>query len=170
MPRIKIDFSKCTGCRYCEAVCALEHFKVVNPMKSRIRVISDSKNRTFIPLIAGPFTDAQCTNKTVKVVGGVEMDGCSLCPASSCPSRHLFVEAGTGIPLKCDMCESNPPLEKPMCVQWCLAEALIYEEREEEVTEEVPTRQELETGLESLANKHGMQKVLDAIARMSKKG
>ena len=121
MPRIKIDFSKCTGCRYCEAACALEHFKVVNPMKSRIRVIGDSKNRMFVPLISGPFTDAQCTNKTLKVIGGVEMDGCALCPASSCPSRHLFVEAGTGIPLKCDMCGEPPD---PMCVKSCFSGAL----------------------------------------------
>jgi len=121
MPRIKIDLSKCTGCRYCEAVCALEHFKVVNPMKSRIRVIGDSRNRMFVPLISGPFTDAQCTNKTIKVIGGVEIEGCALCPASSCPSRHLFVEAGTGIPLKCDMCGEPPD---PMCVKRCFSGAL----------------------------------------------
>jgi benzoyl-CoA reductase subunit BamC len=36
------------------------------------------------------------------------------------------------------------------------------------VKEEV-TREELEIGLEALAKKHGVQKVKDAIARMSKK-
>jgi len=69
------------------------------------------------------------------------------------------------------MCESDPPLEEPMCVQWCLSDALTYEEREEEVEEEVE-REEMEIGLESLANKYGLQKIMDTVTRMSmsKKG
>jgi len=121
MPRVKIDFEKCTGCRSCEAVCSLEHFNVVNPMKSRIRVFNDSDQRVYFPIISGPFTDAQCTNKTIKVIGGVEIDGCVLCPAASCPSRHLFIEPGTDIPLKCDMCGEPPD---PMCVKICFSGAL----------------------------------------------
>ena len=64
-----------------------------------------------------------------------------------------------------------PAQEKPLCVQWCLNEALIYEEREEEIEEEV-TQEELEIGLESLANKYGMNKLMDIVNRMSvsKKG
>jgi benzoyl-CoA reductase subunit BamC len=56
-------------------------------------------------------------------------------------------------------------------VQWCLADALTYEEREEEV-EEAEAQEEMETGLDALAKKHGLQKVMDALARMSlaKKG
>jgi len=53
------------------------------------------------------------------------------------PSRDLFKEPDSGLPLKCDMCEDDPPQEKPLCVQWCLNDALTYEEREEEVEEEV---------------------------------
>ena len=55
-----------------------------------------------------------------------------------------------------------------MCVQWCLADALVYEEREEEV-EEVEEPEEIEIGLEAMANKFGWQKILDTVARMSKK-
>jgi benzoyl-CoA reductase subunit BamC len=53
----------------------------------------------------------------------------------------------------------------------CPHDALTYEEREEEGEEEV-VRDELEIGLEALSKKHGMQKVMDAMARMSvsKKG
>jgi benzoyl-CoA reductase subunit BamC len=69
------------------------------------------------------------------------------------------------------MCEDDPPLAEPMCVQVCPHDALVYEEREEEVEEE-EEREELEIGLESLAKKYGMQKVMDTVARMSisKKG
>ena len=48
----------------------------------------------------------------------------------------------------------------------CLADALVLEEREEEVEEEEEP-EELEIGLESLAKKHGVQKVMDALARMA---
>jgi benzoyl-CoA reductase subunit BamC len=69
------------------------------------------------------------------------------------------------------MCESDPPLSEPLCVQWCLNDALLYEEREEEVEEEV-NAEELETGLESLVNKYGLDKIMETVARISisKKG
>jgi benzoyl-CoA reductase subunit BamC len=66
------------------------------------------------------------------------------------------------------MCEGE---DEPLCVKWCLADALILEEREEEV-EEVEEQEELDIGLEALARKFGMQKVMASVARMStsKKG
>jgi benzoyl-CoA reductase subunit BamC len=66
------------------------------------------------------------------------------------------------------MCESE---EMPLCVKWCLNDALIIEEREEE-SEEEEEQDELEIGLETLAKKYGLQKVIDSLARMSisKKG
>jgi len=66
------------------------------------------------------------------------------------------------------MCESDPPLDKPMCVKWCLADALIYEEREEEGEEE-PKLDEVDTALECLVDKYGMEKVIDGLARMTQK-
>ena len=63
------------------------------------------------------------------------------------------------------MCEGE---EEPLCVKWCMADALIYEEREEEVEEE-EEQEELEIGLESLADKYGLQKLRDTLARMSEK-
>ena len=64
------------------------------------------------------------------------------------------------------MCEGDPTLEKPLCVQWCLVDALTYEEREEDVEEE-QEQEELEIGLEALANKHGLDKMMDTVARMA---
>ena len=46
---------------------------------------------------------------------------------------------------------------------------MIYEEKEEEVEEEQKPG-EIEIGLESLADKYGLQKVMETVARMSKKG
>ena len=64
------------------------------------------------------------------------------------------------------MCEDNPPLDKPKCVEWCLNEVLTYEEREEEVEEDVK-QDDIEIGLQSMINKYGMEKVADTVARMS---
>jgi benzoyl-CoA reductase subunit BamC len=67
------------------------------------------------------------------------------------------------------MCEDDPPQEEPLCVKWCINDALSYEEREEEAEEEVKL-EDLETGLESMIDMYGPQRVLDAVARMAKKG
>ena len=79
-----------------------------------------------------------------------------------------FQRTGLRSSSKCDMCEDEPPQEEPLCVQWCLSDALTYEEREEEGEEEEKL-DEMEAGLESLVDRYGMEKVVDTVARISKK-
>ena len=102
------------------------------------------------------------------VIDGKEYDECDFCRAA-CPSRDLFKEPDSGLPLKCDMCEDDPPQEKPKCVQVCLNNVLTYEEREEEVEEGVEM-EAVEAGLTSMVDKYGLEKVMDTFARMAKKG
>ena len=168
---IKIDADKCNGCRACEVICSAFHsepkYSGNNPARSRIRVIRDPLKDIYIPVYAGEYTPAECMGRDKYVIDGKEYDECAFCRAS-CPSRDIFKEPDSGLPLKCDMCESDPELEEPLCVQWCLNDALIYEEREEEVEEE-EEQEELEIGLEALADKFGFDKILDSVARMSVK-
>jgi benzoyl-CoA reductase subunit BamC len=63
------------------------------------------------------------------------------------------------------MCDGE---ESPMCVQVCRPGALTYMEREKE-REEEPTLGEVETGLLTLVNRHGLQNVMDSVTRISKK-
>jgi benzoyl-CoA reductase subunit BamC len=171
---IKVDIDKCNGCRACEVACSAFHaspkYSSNNPARSRIRVIHEPLRDVYVPIRAGDYTPAECTGRHTYTINKKEYDECSFCGVS-CPARDVFKEPDSGLPLKCDMCESDPPLAEPMCVQWCLADALTYEEREEEAEEE-EKREEMEIGLESLANKYGLQKIMDTIARMSmsKKG
>jgi benzoyl-CoA reductase subunit BamC len=79
-----------------------------------------------------------------------------------------FKEPDSGLPLKCDMCEETPALAQPKCVEWCHAEALIYAEREEEVEDDQPKLGDVEIGIGAMIDKHGLQQVLDTLARMSK--
>lgn len=166
---IKIDVDKCHGCRACEVICSAFHaapkYSSNNPARSRIRVIRDPQRDIYVPVYAGEYAAAECSGRDKYVIDGKEYDECSFCRAS-CPSRDLFKEPDSGLPLKCDMCEGE---EKPLCVKWCLADALIYEEREEDGEEE-GKREEMEIGLESLVNKYGLQKIMDNVARMSRKG
>ena len=121
----------------------------------------------WLPVFAGEYTPAECAGRDKYIIDGKEYDECEFCRAS-CPSRDFFKEPDSGLPLKCDMCESDPDLSEPMCVQKCLNDVLIYEEREVEVDDEEEVKQEdVEIGLESMIDKYGLQKVVDTVSRMS---
>ncbi|MEW6187189.1 MAG: (4Fe-4S)-binding protein [Thermodesulfobacteriota bacterium] len=166
---IKIDVDKCNGCRACEVICSAFHaspqYSSNNPDRSRIRVIRDPMKDIYVPVYAGENAKAECMGRNKYMIEGKEYDECAFCRAS-CTSRDLFKEPDSGLPLKCDMCESDPALEKPLCVQWCITDALTYEEREEEAEEESKP-EDMEVGLETLVEKYGLEKVADLVARLS---
>jgi len=168
---ITIDADKCNGCRACELICSSFHasprYSSSNPARSRIRVVREPLRDIYLPVYAGEYTKAECTGRDTYILDGKKYDECDFCRAS-CPSRNLFKEPDSGLPLKCDMCEDEPPLAKPLCVEWCLNDALIYEEREEEVDEAEVSPGDVEIGVESLIDKYGLKQVLDTIARVSK--
>jgi benzoyl-CoA reductase subunit BamC len=168
---IRIDVDKCNGCRACEIICASQHAQPrhssTNPARARVRVIREPLSDIYVPVFAGEYTAAECAGRDKYIIDGKEYEECAFCRAS-CPSRDIFKEPDSDLPLKCDMCESDPTVEEPLCVQWCLADALIFEEREEEGAEEAKA-EEVDEGLEALANQHGWDKVMDAMNRMGKK-
>jgi benzoyl-CoA reductase subunit BamC len=166
---IKVDLDKCNGCRACEVICSAFHaepkYSSNNPARSRIRMIREPIRDIYVPVYAGEYAPAECMGRDNYVIDGKEYGECSFCRAS-CPSRDAFKEPDSGLPLKCDMCEGE---EKPLCVEWCLNDALIYEEREEEVEEEVK-QEDIDIAFESLVDKYGLQKVMDTATRLSQKG
>ena len=173
---IKVDIEKCTGCRSCEMACSAFHavpkYSSLNPARSRIRVYMDEIRDIYVPIRAGGYTQAECNGRNLYIINGKEYSECAFCPAS-CPSRDYFKEPDSGLPLKCDMCEDDPPLSEPMCVMACKFDALTYEEREEEVKEEgileTQKQVELKTAYESLVKKHGFKKLMDTFSKLSKR-
>ena len=167
---IKVDLDKCIGCRACEIACsafhALPKYSSINPSRARIRVVVDELNDVYVPIRAGDYTPAECNGRHSYTINGKEYTECSFCGVS-CPARDYFKEPDSGLPLKCDMCESDPPLDEPLCVQVCRPNALTYVEREEEIEDEEEPREELEIGLEALADKFGLDKIVDTLSRMS---
>lgn len=165
---IKIDLDKCNGCRACEVICSAFHatpqYSTNNPARSRIRMIREPVRDIYIPVYAGENAKAECMGRDKYIIDGKEYDECAFCRAA-CPSRDAFKEPDSGLPLKCDMCEGE---EEPLCVKWCITDALTWEQREEEVDEEVKA-EDVETGLTAMIDKYGMEKIKEAMARMSKK-
>jgi len=167
---IRIIADKCTGCRACETICSAFHatprYSSNNPARSRIRIVRDPVKDIYLPVYAGEYTPSECTGRSTYVLDGKEYRECDFCRAA-CPSRDLFKEPDSGLPLKCDMCEDTPPLAVPKCVEWCLEGALLYEEHEELVEEE-PKVADIEISVEALIDKFGLHKVLDSVARRAK--
>lgn len=165
---IKIDLDKCNGCRACEVICSAFHanppYSSNNPARSRVRMIREPIRDIYVPVYAGEYTPAECMGRDKYLIDGKEYDECAFCRAS-CPSRDAFKEPDSGLPLKCDMCEGE---KEPLCVKWCITDALTVEEREEEVEEEEKVA-DVQIGLESLIERYGKDKVMDTIARMSQK-
>ena len=169
---IKIDIAKCNGCRACEVICAAFHAKPqyssTNPARSRIRVIRDQVADVYLPVYAGEYTAAECAGRDRYVIDGREYQECAFCRAS-CPSRDVFKEPDSDLPLKCDMCESIPPLDEPWCVKVCTNDALTYVEREVEWDgKPQEQRGQIEIGLESLVNQFGIEAVMERLNQINK--
>ena len=170
---IKVNLHKCIGCRACEMACSAFHaeprYSSTNPARSRIRVMIDDLNDVYVPIRAGGYTPAECNGKLRYTINGKQYRECGFCRVS-CPTRDYFKAPDSGLPLNCDMCQADPPLPEPLCVQVCQPGALTYMEREDDGDASEVNRETLETGLESLADKYGLQKIMDTVARMSQKG
>ncbi len=164
---IRIDADRCTGCRACEVICSASHarpkYSAANTSRSRIRVLRRELDDVFLPVLAGGHTDAECLGRNLYLSNGREQGECAFCGVS-CPSRDLFKEPDSGLPLQCDMCEGE---DGPLCVRWCLVGALAYEERTEAGEEDARSPAELDNGLAFLVHRHGLERVAEALVRMA---
>lgn len=170
---IIVDVDKCTGCRSCEMACSAFHcepkYSSINPARSRIRILMDEINDVYVPIRGGNRAPAECSGRNTYKIDARQYPECAFCRSAACPSRDWFKEPDSGLPLICDMCENTPPLPEPMCVQACKFEALTYVEREAEAGQKQEEVDEIEAGLAALADKHGLQKMREFAARLSKK-
>ncbi|MDD4168928.1 MAG: (4Fe-4S)-binding protein [Desulfotomaculaceae bacterium] len=168
---ITVDADKCNGCRGCEIVCSGFHsipkYSTINPARSRIQVVFRPLEDIWLPIFAGEYSPAECMGREKYLIDEKNYDECEFCRAS-CPARDRFKEPDSGLPLRCDMCEDEPELEQPKCVEWCINDVLVYEVREEEVDEE-ESIDDVEIGLQSLVDKHGLKKIVETFTRMSQK-
>lgn len=167
---IRVNVDKCTGCRACELACSAFHampkYSSTNPSRARIRVMVDEFEDVYVPIRAGYYSPAECAGRYAYTISGKTYTECGFCKVA-CPSRTYFIEPDSGLPLRCDMCDASPPLEEPMCVHVCPADALTCIEREE-TGDEAVTQEDLDVGLKRLMEKHGLQKIVRILDRMFK--
>lgn len=134
---LNIDYHKCTGCRTCEMVCSVFHDSVVNPMRSRIKIMKWESEGLYVPMSCQQCQDAPCLNVCpVKAIyrdeklGRVMIDydvciGCRSCVAV-CPFGAMSYNTIDRRVFKCDLCDGEP-----QCVRFCDVKAIEYTEVEE---------------------------------------
>jgi Fe-S-cluster-containing hydrogenase component 2 len=125
-----IDYQKCTGCRTCELVCAVQHDGCSNPARSRIKVVKWEAQGLYIPMSCQQCQDAPCLNICpVKAIskddgmGRVMVDydiciGCRSCVVI-CPFGAMNYNVIDKMVFKCDLCDGDP-----QCVRFCDVKAV----------------------------------------------
>ncbi len=109
---IEVQEEKCSGCRLCQQICAIHHFKEINPKKSSINI------RSRLPAPGG-FTPKVCDRcgecADVCLMGAIELkdgayavdaDLCTFCLScvDACPNRIIAIHDDEDIPIMCDLC------------------------------------------------------------------
>jgi len=129
---ILIDYDKCTGCRYCETVCAVSHEGVCNPSRARIKVLRSEMRAFLAPSLCQQCMDAPCVKICPREAlsrdeefGRVNLDynlciGCKSC-ILICPFGAMKFDGVREKPVKCDFCDGDPE-----CVKACSTGALQF--------------------------------------------
>ena len=125
---IKVDISKCTGCRRCEVACSFFHTGKVNNHTARIKVLNLHEVG-----IDGPVVCVQCKERY-----------CMLCPEKAITINSLDqVIVSPNICTQCGVCEKACPIGaiemfngfayvcdlcggRPKCIEACTENAITY--------------------------------------------
>lgn len=122
----------CSGCRLCEGACSFQHYRVIQPSRSRITVVKFEDRGLDVPVTCLQCDDAPCvaacpTSALWKneETGLVEYDperciGCKSC-ITACPFGGVGWDAETNSILKCDWCGGDP-----QCARICPTGAIKW--------------------------------------------
>lgn len=126
---IRVDLSRCTGCRRCETACAFFHTGKVNRHQSRIRVVQFYEKGIDGPVVCTQCVERYCL-KCPDDALSLGSDGqvivsptrCNLCGAceKNCPIGAVTIF--DGFVYICDLCGGNPK-----CIQACTEKALVWD-------------------------------------------
>jgi ferredoxin len=112
--RIKVDRSRCTGCRLCQQICTIEHYREINPRKAAIRIGAEfPEPGVFTPRLcvqcgacarACPETAIERTGSAnAFVIDPAKCTNCGVC-VETCPIGVMYTHAAAPTPIKCDLC------------------------------------------------------------------
>lgn len=126
--QIAIDAAKCSGCRVCELLCAMEHYTESNPKKAALNIVGHfPAPGTYEIQMCNQCGDCAeaCPVEAIKERDGAyyidaeECTGCMVC-VDVCPTQVMFTHSDLDVPIKCDWCGE--------CVRYCPMKALSFAE------------------------------------------
>jgi Fe-S-cluster-containing hydrogenase component 2 len=135
--RLRVDYTRCTGCHLCEIACSLHNEGICNPAVSKISVIRWEEAIDF-PLVCHQCEDAPCitvcpaeARMRNEQTWAIHVDrekciGCRMC-IYECPFGAISICEEDGTTTNCLLCNGEP-----RCVQVCDTEAIRYVEPSEE--------------------------------------
>jgi Fe-S-cluster-containing hydrogenase component 2 len=129
---LTIDIERCTGCRLCELACSISHFKAFDPARSRIKILRFQAQGKDVPVVCRQC--GECAAEEACPKGAFNRDpstgamrvnpelciACRLC-IDRCIFGAVFLDPKDDSIAVCDLCGG-----KPLCVEFCLTEALRY--------------------------------------------
>lgn len=138
---IVLHSDKCIGCRSCEAACSLTNEGEINPVKSRISIITFLEDKYSLPYhfigSCRQCVDAPCFSECpVEAISRADDDshklvihsdrciGCGKC-VRACPFGAMKFDSELKKAFKCELCDGDPA-----CVNICPAKAIEYLEQE----------------------------------------
>ena len=128
--KLIIDASRCSGCRTCQLVCAMEHFGETNPKKAALKIVGHFPVPGHYEIKActqcGQCVDV-CPTEAIKKRDNfyyIDAEECTFCQAcvGECPEGVLFLHPEVDVPIKCDACGS--------CAEYCAMKAITISESE----------------------------------------
>ena len=128
---------KCLGCRICETICAVEHTGMINPERSRIKVIKNDEKGLDVVNVCLQCEEAPCVDscpsdailKNNDSTINIDQELCILCEAciDACPYGGISLDEQSGEVFVCDLCGGDPA-----CVKWCPTDAIQYTQLSQE--------------------------------------
>ncbi len=146
--QIRVDETRCSGCRACELACVARHERRFGTATARIRVRKAEADGVDRPVVCHQCAEAPCIGScpvgalalqtgtvasapgegdmsafAALVVSAGDCIACAVC-ADACPFGGLFLDDESGMPLICDLCDGAPE-----CVKRCVTGALSCAEQ-----------------------------------------
>ena len=110
--KIAVDSPKCTGCRLCQEICAIEHYGEINPKKAALNVQAEfPAPGVYTPQVCtqcGTCAEV-CPEDAIVEESGVYVlneENCVLCMqcVEACPESCMRIHDDLPSPTKCDYC------------------------------------------------------------------
>ena len=122
------DESKCSGCKTCQLMCALSHFKEHNPKKAALGITGEfpAPGKYKISLCTQcekciPVCPTEAIYKEGNAIK-IDPEKCTYCLVcvDECPFGAIFVHREFKVPFICDLCGE--------CVEICPTRALYWKQ------------------------------------------